>query len=129
MLANFGKVATAAGRHADAMRWTVAASATAPKHPRPLYDLAMAYLAAGLRREARAAFDGADPAHPHYPIYRAFLYVQLGDLDSAFQWLGRVHEWGVASLGTLTSDPALRALRAGRRYAELRQRIGLPPIR
>ena len=129
VLSNFGKVAAAAGRHRDAVRLIERAAQAVPRHPRPLHALAAAHLAAGDSSRARAVFDGADPEHPHYAVYRALLHAQLGELDAAFAWLDRVEEWGPVVLLPLGGDPVLDPLRADPRYAALRRRLGLPAPR
>ncbi|HUF28445.1 MAG TPA: BTAD domain-containing putative transcriptional regulator [Gemmatimonadaceae bacterium] len=126
VLSNFGKVAAAAGRHRAAIQLIERAAGIVPQHPRPLYELAMAHLAAGDRSRALAAFDRADPGHPHYPVYRAMLHGQLGELDAAFELLERVAEWGPVQLLTLETNRSLQELRADPRYAFLRRRLGLP---
>lgn len=129
VLSNFGKVAAAAGRHQEAVRLTEQAARAVPGHPRPLHALAVAHLAVGDSSRAVAVFDRADPEHPHYSVYRALLHAQMGDLDAAFAWLGRVTEWGPVVLLPLGSDPELDGLRADPRYPALRHRLGLPAPR
>ncbi len=125
VLSNFGKVAAAAGRHEDAVRLIQRAAQAVPRHPRPLYDLTVAYLLVGDRTRASAAFDRAGPAHPHYPVYRGLLHAWLGDLDAAFDWLNRIEEWGPVMVLTLSGNPMLDALHADPRYSALRRRLGL----
>lgn len=129
VLANFAKVAAASGRAEEAVRLAERAAEAVPGHPRPLHDLALAHLAMGNAARARAAFAAADPAHPHYPVYRALLHAHLGDLDSAFAWLDRVEEWSPVMLLTLAGDPTRSALHRDPRFAALRRRVGLPPPR
>ena len=126
VLSNFGRVAAAAGRYDDAIRLIEQAARAVPRHPRPLHALAVTYLTMGDPTRARSAFEPADPDHPHYPVYRALLHAQLGEVDAAFDWLDRVKEWSPVLLLPLGSDPALDALRADPRYPGLRRRIRLP---
>ena len=126
VLANFGKVAAAAGHHEQAVRLIEQAAQVVPGHPRPLFDLAVAHFRVGDPVRAQAAFARADPAHPHYPIYRALMHVWLGDLDSAFAWLDRIQDWGPVMVLTLYANPGLESLEADLRYDAMRRRIGLP---
>lgn len=129
VFSNFGKVAAAAGRHRDGVRLIERAMQAVPTHPRPLYELAVMYLATGDRVQADAVFDRADPKHPHYPVYRGLLHARSGDLDAAFSWLDRVEEWSPVVLLTLCGSPELGMLHADPRYTVLRRRLGLPAAR
>ena len=127
VLTNFGGVATAAGRHAQAVRLIELALRVVPTHPRPLLDLAYAYIRAGEPARARAVFTRADTTHPHYRIYHALLHAQLGELDEAFAGLNRVDEWPLPALVGLNCDPRYATLRADVRYQAIRNRLRLPP--
>ncbi|MDQ3556202.1 MAG: tetratricopeptide repeat protein, partial [Gemmatimonadota bacterium] len=129
VLSNFGKVAMVAGRHEEGVHLIERAAHAVPRHPRPLYELAVAHVMVGDRIRARAAFQQADSGHPHYPVYRALLHAQFGELDAAFEWFDRVQEWGPVTVLTLTGDRNLGTLHSDPRYAVLRRRIGLPAPR
>jgi DNA-binding SARP family transcriptional activator/Tfp pilus assembly protein PilF len=126
VLTNFSRVAAAAGRHALAVRLVERALERVPSHPRPLFDLAYAEVAAARPDSARAAFARADSTHPHYAVYRALLHGLLDERDEAFAWLDRVTEWPLPSLVTLNSEPRLARLRADPRFARIRQRLNMP---
>jgi DNA-binding SARP family transcriptional activator/Flp pilus assembly protein TadD len=126
VLANFSRVAAAAGRHALAVRLAERAVEVVPGHPRPLIDLAYAYVVAGKPDSARASFARADSTHPHYAVYRAVLHGLLGEPNEAFVWFERVNEWPLPSLVTLNCEPRLAALRADPRFEKIRQRLNLP---
>ena len=126
VLANFSRVAAAAGRHALAVRLAERAVEVVPGHPRPLIDLAYAYVVAGKPDSARASFARADSTHPHYAVYRAVLHGLLGEPNEAFVWFARVNEWPLPSLVTLNCEPRLAALRADPRFEKIRQRLNLP---
>lgn len=128
VLANFGKVAAAAGRFGEAMPLAERAAEAVPGHPRILHTLAFVHLAAGDTARARSTFDRADPTHPHHAAYQSLMYADLGDLDAAFLGFGRVEEWSLALLGVISGDPSLAALRADPRYRDLRRRLRLPAI-
>jgi DNA-binding SARP family transcriptional activator/Flp pilus assembly protein TadD len=126
VLANFSRVAATAGRHALAVRLVERALEAVPAHPRPLFDLAFAYVAAGKPDSAQAAFARADPTHPHYAVYRALVHGLLGERDEAFMWFERVTEWPLPSLVTLSSEPRLARLRADPRFERIRARLNIP---
>jgi tetratricopeptide (TPR) repeat protein len=127
VLTNFSRVAAAAGRKALAVRLVERALEVVPSHPRPWFDLAYAYVAAGEPDVARAAFARADTAHPHYAVYRALLHGILGEPDQAFAWFDRLQEWPLPSLVSLNCEPRLAALRADPRFKRVRRRLNLPP--
>ena len=126
MLANFSRVAANAGRHALAVRLVERALEAVPGHPRPLFDLAYAYVAAAKPDSARAAFARADTTHPHYAVYRALMHGLLGERDEAFIWFERVTEFPLPSLVTLNSEPRLARLRADPRFNRIRRRLNIP---
>jgi tetratricopeptide (TPR) repeat protein len=125
-LANSGKVAAAAGRHADAIRLLERAAQEVSGHPRPLYDLAVTHVRGGDPARAETAFARADNLHPHYPLYRGLLHAWRGDLHAAFEWLDRISEWSPVVVLTLVGDPWPEALTNDARFAALKRRLGLP---
>lgn len=127
VLSNYGSVAAAAGRHEQAVRLIERALQVVPSHPRPLLDLARAYLSVNDTASARAAFARADTTNPQYAMYRGLFHASLGEIDSAFAWLDRVHDWSLPALVTLNSSPGFGALRADPRYTRIRARLGMPP--
>jgi DNA-binding SARP family transcriptional activator/Flp pilus assembly protein TadD len=126
VLTNFSRVAAAAGRRALAVRLAERALEAVPTHPRPLFDLAYAYVVAGEPSAARTAFARADTAHAHYAAYRALLHGLLGEHDEAFAWFDRLQEWPLPSLVSLNCEPRLAALRADPRFDQVRRRLNLP---
>ena len=127
VLTNFSRVAAAAGRKVLAVRLVERALEVVPSHPRPWFDLAYAYVAAGEPNRARAVFARADTAHPHYAVYRALLHGVLGEPDEAFAWFDRLQDWPLPSLVSLNCEPRLAALRADPRFKAVRRRLNLPP--
>ncbi|HUQ45046.1 MAG TPA: tetratricopeptide repeat protein [Gemmatimonadaceae bacterium] len=125
VLSNYGSIAGAAGRHARAATLIERALQVEPSHPRPLLDLARVYVRMGDTAQARAVFQRADTSHPHYLLYRALLHATLGEMDDAFQWMGRVREWPLAPLVGLNNDPAYAALRADPRFSVIRRSLAL----
>jgi serine/threonine protein kinase/TolB-like protein len=63
------------------------------------------------------------------PYEIAEFYADLGDKDHAFQWLNTAYQERVPSLEYFRTDFTMDSLRSDPRYAELVQKIGLPPIR
>jgi tetratricopeptide (TPR) repeat protein len=127
VLSNYGSVAADAGRHEQAVRLIERALQVVPSHPRPLLDLARVYLRVNDTASARAAFARADTANPQYAMYRGLFHASLGEIDSAFAWLDRVHDWSLPALITLNSSHGFGALRADPRYGRIRARLGMPP--
>lgn len=127
VLSNFGEVATAAGRYDQAVRLLQRSLDVVPTHPRPLLDLAHAYIQMGDTARARAVFARADTTHPHYLVARGSLHALLGEMDEAFAWFDRVDEWALPSLVGLNNNPRFAPLRADPRYRKVRERLGLPP--
>ena len=126
VLSNYGVVVAATGRHDQAVRLIQRALEVVPNHPRPLLDLARVYLRVGDTASARAAFARADTTNPQYAMYRGLYHASLGETDSAFAWLDRVHDWSLPALVTLNCSPGFDALRADPRYARIRARLGMP---
>jgi TolB-like protein/Flp pilus assembly protein TadD len=56
----------------------------------------------------------------------ALVYAGLGELDKAFDWLGRSFDARDKGLTYLKIDPCLDPLRSDPRFARLVQRVGLP---
>jgi DNA-binding SARP family transcriptional activator/Flp pilus assembly protein TadD len=125
VLANFARVAAAAGRHQQAVALMERALVVVPTHPRALFDLAYVYVMAGDRDRARAVFARADSTHAHYTVSRALLHGVLGELDDAFAWLNRIDEWALPPLVTLSNEPGLAPLRADPRFQRIRKRLAM----
>ena len=123
VLTNYSRIAAAAGQHALAVKLVERSLLVVPAHPRPLFDLAYAYAAAGNPDAARRAFARADSSHPHYAVYRALVHALLGEHDDAFAWFERVDEWPLPSLVSLNCEPRLAALRADPRFDSIRARL------
>ena len=123
VLTNYSRVAAASGQHALAVKLVERSLQVVPAHPRLLFDLAYAYVAAGNPDGARHAFARADSSHAHYAVYRALVHALLGERDEAFTWFERVGEWPLPSLVSLTCEPRLAALRADPRFDQIRARL------
>lgn len=126
LLSNMARIYAANGQFDQGIRTVNLALEILPRHPRPLWDLASIYLRMGRRDLAEQTFARADTSSEHYAAYRAFVYAQSGNLDSAFVWFDRVREWGMPLLIALQSNPELAGVRRDVRFRSLTRRIGLP---
>ncbi len=83
----------------------------------------------GLDDEVRAALAGLERHRDRGmfapALYTAILYGDLGDMDAAFDWLGRACEERLGQLIFLDVDPAYDALRVDPRFRETLDRLGL----
>ncbi len=125
LLSNMARVYTARGLHDEAIRALERALAAVPRHPRARYDLASTYVAMGQPDRAMATFAAADTANEQYAFFRASLFAELREPDSAFSWLDRVEEWGPSPMSVLRLDPRLEPIRTDPRYGHLLARLGL----
>jgi len=125
VLANFARVAAAAGRYDQAIRLVDRALVVVPTSPRARFDLASAYVLKGDTAAAEAAFAQADSTDPQYATDRAFLYAARGDIGNAYRWIARVHDWPLPALVTLTNEPMLARFRADPRYKDLLRTVAI----
>ena len=91
--------------------------------------LAQGHAAAGNMSEARVLLDGLMEQSvrryvPAFPI--ALIWIGLGKIDRAFEWLEKALEERSRWMVTLNVDPKLDAVRADPRFPDLVRRIGLP---
>jgi TolB-like protein/DNA-binding winged helix-turn-helix (wHTH) protein/Tfp pilus assembly protein PilF len=90
---------------------------------------AYALARAGRRREAIAMLDGlrslSEPHEPA-PVRVAMVYIGLGEIDRAFQWLEAALEARDWQMSMLNVEPAFDALRSDGRFSALLDRVGLP---
>lgn len=87
--------------------------------------LIYAYLAAGRRAEGRAMLEDflRSPAVERAPRYNlAIFYAQLGEKDTAFKWMGKVHP-NPYNLSMLKFDPQLDSLRDDPRFESTLHRL------
>lgn len=125
LLSNMARVYAARGLYDEAIRALQRALVAVPRHPRARYDLASTYAAMGQRERALPTFEAADSTNEQYAFFRAALFAELGEPDSAFSWLDRVVEWGPSPMSVLRLDPRLQPIRADPRYNRLLARLGL----
>jgi TolB-like protein/DNA-binding winged helix-turn-helix (wHTH) protein/Tfp pilus assembly protein PilF len=91
-------------------------------------DLAYAYALAGRKADAlNIAKDMEAPLNldPTANARIALIYVGLGDLDQAMNWLNKAYD--ARFNPSILSRPTFDPLRSDARFHELRRRIGLPP--
>ncbi len=94
--------------------------------------LGYAYGKDGRREEALKILDEMKElaAVRHLPPQEmAIIYIGLDERDEAFRWLERAYEERFASLIYLTAEPMFDGLRSDARFADLAQRLKLPPPR
>jgi hypothetical protein len=56
----------------------------------------------------------------------AIIYVGLGDLEQAFEWLEKAYEERNTELTFLKVDPRLDPLHSSSRFQELLKKVGFP---
>jgi len=95
-----------------------------PDDPLNRVGLAWAWARAGQRDSALAVLEGV-PAEASLIKEIAIVYGELGDLDTAYEYLYRAAEEDPGSIGTLRTDHSADPLKADPRYPELLARVGL----
>ncbi len=126
LLTNMAAVYAANGMFDKALESAERAVRITPGHPRSLRALALVHSRMGRVDLAREVFAQVDNAHEHYTADRAFFFVEIGELDSAFLYFDKVDRWpipGLIELGgnsTLGSDP---------RYRTLLRKLGMLPVK
>ena len=95
-----------------------------PADPLTRVGLAWAWARAGERDSALAALEDV-PAEASPIKEIAIVYGELGDLDTAYEYLYRAVEEDPGSIGTLRTDHSADPLKADPRYPELLARVGL----
>ena len=100
------------------------------KEPEPLwrgFGLALAYHAAGRKKEADAALaDYIDKNQNEAAFQIAEIYAYRGETDKAFEWLERAYKQRDGGLSQLKGDPLLRSLESDPRYAAFLKKMKLP---
>ena len=98
----------------------------APEDPLNRVGLAWAWARADQRDSALAVLEEV-PAEASLIKEIAIVYGELGDLDTAYDYLYRAVEEDPGSIGTLRTDHSADPLKADPRYTELLSRVGLEP--
>jgi tetratricopeptide (TPR) repeat protein len=97
-------------------------------NPLVLAPLASCYGGAGNKEKALQLLDELNAASAEVyvaPISRVMVYLGIGDLENAFQWLEKAAEARDALLCYLKVGPIYDAIRDDPRYTDLLYRIGL----
>jgi len=95
-----------------------------PEDPLNTVGLAWAWARAGQRDSAVAVLEGV-PVEGSLIKEIAIVYGELGDLDTAYEYLYKAVEEDPGSIGTLPADHSADPLKADPRYPGLLARVGL----
>jgi serine/threonine-protein kinase len=93
-------------------------------------DLGYAYALAGMEDEARNMLSQLiDQEKQEYvlPSIIAKIYIGLGDLDRAFEWLNKAEEERDCFILLMEVQPEYERIRSDPRYGSLLEKVGLPP--
>ena len=94
----------------------------------PLFGLAALYARVGREREARDILsDLMNASTKRYiaPTGPAMVYISLGELDRAFEWLDRAYEAHDTFLNGLKTDVRYDPIRSDPRFDVLLKKMGL----
>jgi eukaryotic-like serine/threonine-protein kinase len=98
-----------------------------PDHCSREYGLALAYYAAGKRKEADAALAEIIEKYPRDVAFQiAEVYAYRGETDKAFEWLGRAYKQRDGGMTQLIGNPLLRSLERDPRWPALMRKMHLP---
>jgi tetratricopeptide (TPR) repeat protein len=99
-----------------------------PGNIRMLHYVAAVYWSCDERVQARAILDEMErqPSAREHGYYIAIVHSMFGDKDSAFRWLEHTG-WFLGRQAGLRAYRWLDPLRSDPRYAQLLERLGLPP--
>jgi tetratricopeptide (TPR) repeat protein len=112
------------GEHAEAIATFRAARALDPSDAYITAALAWAYAHARRGDSALAVLDDV-PAQGPMLKEIAIVYGELGDLDTAYEYLDRVIAVDPGIVGELRNDPTADSLRADPRWKPLLGKVGL----
>ena len=100
------------------------------KEPEPLwreYGLALAYHAAGKKKEADAALAEFIEKYQNEAAFQiAEIYAYRGETDKAFEWLERAYKQRDGGLAEMKGDPLLRSLHGDPRWPAFLKKMKLP---
>lgn len=124
-----GVIAALRGRHGDAVTNCEAAVRLYGAAPMLSACLGMVYGMIGKTAEARAVLadiERAAAATYVSPMYRAWVYLGMGDADRAFEWLDRAIDVRDPHILHLPAKPVYDRLRGDSRFDALLRRLRLP---
>ena len=91
------------------------------------YGLALAYQAAGNKKEADAALaEYIEKFQNNWAFQIASIYAYRGETDKAFEWLERAYKQRDGGLTGLKGDPLLRSLHSDPRWTAFLKKMKLP---
>jgi eukaryotic-like serine/threonine-protein kinase len=100
------------------------------KEPEPVFrgqGLALAYLAAGKKKEADAALADYIREYQNDAAFQiAEIFAYRGEKDKAFEWLERAYKQRDTGLSEMKGDPLLRSLHADPRWPAFLKKMKLP---
>ncbi len=124
-----GQVHAVTGRLQEAMQEFERAVRDSGEHPFAVGYLGYACGLAGRRAEAEKALVRlGELANQKYvpPFAKAVVYIGLGHLDHAFEWMNKAIDGREARMMYLKLDPCFDPLRSDPRFQDLVRRVGLP---
>ncbi len=121
-----GMVHRQQGRLADALASFEKGAEVAPGSPAFLAGIGSMHALSGRMNEALRVVDNLldMSKHRYVPAYYiGALYLDIGDLERGFDWLGKAHEERSETMLYLRLDPALDLVRADIRFQDLLRRV------
>ena len=113
----------------DALAAAESAMRMSGRHPWSMATRALVCASAQKFDSARAIVDelaARDDGHPVPSLGVAMVFLQLGDTDGCFAWIGRALAARDPWLVMLLVDPRFDVVRHDRRFAEVVERVGIP---
>jgi len=99
--------------------------------PRPLGTLALAHYHLGnleeankLLEEIKAQSETTSAGSPAF--YVAMIYTQMGEIDTAFEWLEKAYKDHEVEMYWLKVEPPFEPLRSDPRWQEMLDKVGFP---
>ena len=99
--------------------------------PRPLGNLAIAYYHVGkldktneILKRVQKRSEESSIGSPSF--YIAMIYAQMGDIDTAFEWLEKAYQDHEVEMYWLKVEPPFEPLRSDPRWQELLDKVGFP---
>jgi adenylate cyclase len=104
------------------------AAGAEPLEPMRLIALACAWTALGNQRDSEAAVAQlVEDYGDVWPYNIAYVYAYRGEVDRAFEWLGKAAELGDSGLSEINIEPLFRSIHGDPRWLPLLESIGRSP--